>query len=331
MTLLRVHKASDGQAGRGAGSRAGLLVRAASVASVALFASVTSVALLVAPAAAEQTGVDSGGEDFKPMATATVGIEGRVLYRARGPRLMAREATRFAPVNVRIAAVTPDSADGTTVLYDLRFIGQREGRYDLRDALARVDGEALDDASFPPAPVAVTALLPPEHDGELIAMQDVSASPWGGYRAVMMGVVALWASVPIVWLVRRTIRRRGEARVEAAAPEPTLADLLAPLVERARAGTLDTAGRAALERLVHAHWREALGLGAVPTREALARIRADAHAGQLIEAVERWLHAPRPDAGSDGAREEAREAVRLLDAYRTPAMARGVEANGGRA
>jgi hypothetical protein len=271
------------------------------------------------------------------MATATVGIEGRVLYRARGPRLMAREATRFAPVNVRIAAVTPDSADGSTVLYDLRFIGQREGRYDLRDALARVDGEALDDASFPPAPVAVTALLPPEHDGELIAMQDVSGSPWGGYRTVMIGVVALWAFVPMVWLVRRTIRRRGEARIEAAAPEPTLADLLAPLVERARAGTLDTAGRAALERLVHAHWREALGLGAVPTREALARIRADAHAGQLIEAVERWLHAPRPDAGSDGARDEAREAVRLLDAYRTPVMPRGAEvahalgADGGRA
>lgn len=244
---------------------------------------------------------------FKPLASATIGIEGKVMYRVAdgGPRLIARPVDRFADVNVRIADVTDD---GKAKLYDLRFIAQREGRFDLRDALERIDGGSM--GELPAAPVAVSAILPPEHDGELIAMQDVNAKPKVGYRATMIAVGVVWAMVPLGYMAWRLAHRKRREIIVPPAPPPTLADQLAPMVEQARLGRLDVAGRATLERLVLAYWRKRLKLGAVTARAALDQIKADPRAGELLNAVERWLHAPEGRGGS------AEEAMRLLDAYR---------------
>lgn len=246
---------------------------------------------------------------FKPLASTTIGIEGKVLYRidATGPRLIARPVDRFANINVRIADVVED---GDAKLYDLRFIAQRAGRFDLREALERVDGGPI--AALPAAPVAVAALLDPEHDGELIAMQELDAKPRVGYRATLIALGSAWLLVPIAYLGWRIAHRKRRVIEAPPPPPPTLADQLAPMVEAARTGQLDVSGRAKLERLIIAYWRKRLNLGALGTRAALDAIKSDAKAGALLNAVERWLHAPHaPNDSHSGD-----EAMRLLDDYR---------------
>lgn len=253
---------------------------------------------------------ETSAAPYKPLASTTIGIEGKVMYRveAGGPRLIARPVDRFADVNLRIAEVIED---GNAKLYDLRFIAQHAGRFDLRDALERVDGGPM--SALPAAPVAVGAKLDPEHDGELIAMQDVSAKPRAGYRATMIAVGSVWLLVPIVYAGWRLAHRRRREVLAPPPPPPTLADQLAPMVELARTGKLDVEGRATLERLVIAYWRKRLHLQSLSTRAALDAVKADPKAGALLNAVERWLHAPH---ARDAADNSADEAMRLLNDYR---------------
>lgn len=276
---------------------------------------IAALSHLATPAAAvdQQTQpapAETSSAPFKPLASTTIGIEGKVLYRVEpgGPRLIARPLDRFADVNVRIA----DAAeDGPATLYDLRFIAQRAGRFDLRDALERVDGGPI--SLLPAAPVAVAAKLDPEHDGELIAMQDLTAAPRAGYRTTMIAVASAWLLVPITYFAWRITHRQRRVLMAPPPPPPTLADQLAPLVEAARTGRLDTSGRAALERLLLAYWRKRLNLDRLSSRAALDAIKADATAGSLLNALERWLHAPPlPPANNDS----AAQAMRLLDHYR---------------
>ena len=285
---------------------------------------------LAPEAALSQREVPSTKTSFKPLTTTTVGIEARVMYRAKGPALMAAEATRFAPVTVRIASQTEDN--GAT-LYDLRFIAQKEGRFDLRDGLTRIDGGSLYDEAllggaadgYPAALVAVTALLPEEHDGDMIAMQELAASPMVGYRVSMIALGAVWLLVPMVWMIRRVIVRRRVKLALPPPPPPTLADLLGPLVEDAQSGRLDVEGRATLERLVLGYWREKLDIERLSMRESLHRIKSDDAAGALLRAVERWLHAsPRGIDGSGvgSVVGSATEALLLLEPYRTVATPR---------
>lgn len=284
------------------------------------FVRIAPFALLVLPTHAllAQTSAPAPQEaaspaTFKPLASTTIGIEGKVMYRveAGGPRLIARPVDRFADINVRIAEIIPD---GPATLYDLRFIPQRAGRFDLRDALERIDGGPM--AELPAAPVAVGAKLDPEHDGELIAMQELAADPRAGYRTAMITLGVAWLLVPLAYAAWRIAHRKPREVVAPPPPPPTLADQLAPLVQGARAGTLDVDGRATLERLVLAYWRKRLNLESRSTRDALIAVKADPKAGQLLNAVERWLHARPLDPNSAEAAARADEAMRLLDAYR---------------
>jgi hypothetical protein len=282
-----------------------LFLLAPAAAALAI-AATGSLAQTDAPSPQDET----SAAPFKPLASTTIGIEGKVMYRveAGGPRLIARPVDRFADVNLRIADVTDD---GTAKLYDLRFIAQRAGRFDLREALERIDGGPM--SALPAAPVAVGARLDPEHDGELIAMQDVSAKPRTGYRATMIAVGSVWLLVPIAYAGWRLAHRKRREVLAPPPPPPTLADQLAPMVELARTGRLDVEGRATLERLVIAYWRKRLHLQSLSTRAALDAVKADPKAGMLLNAVERWLHAPpsREDANNSAA-----EAMRLLEDYR---------------
>jgi hypothetical protein len=214
----------------------------------------------------------------------TVGIESAVEVLLPGTMLQAKTPERNAPVNVRIASTRPH---GTLISYDLRYVGLVPGQYDLRPYLFRQDGSSADD--LPPIMVAVRGLLPPDHLGEL---PEPPTSPFaflGGYR-IAMGVLAVgWvlAAVPLIMM-----RRRRGAQLEPAAVEapPTLIDRLRPLVQKAGAGTLDTAEKAKLESLLLAHWRERLELEDLSAAEALAVLRQNPEAGALLRTLEDWLH-----------------------------------------
>lgn len=218
----------------------------------------------------------------------TIGIEGRTIFRhPAGEVVQSVPVDDKAPVVVRIAEAT---RDGDWMLYDLRFIAQYAGEFDLRQCLRRPDGAALTNAE--PLPVVVGKLLPDDHQGALFELGGVRVPRLGGYRLALLVIGIVWLAVPVWFIARRLLRKRPPAPPPPDAPV-TLADQLRPLVESALRGELSTGDRARLEMLLLGYWRERLGLGGVEHAAAVRTMRAHAEAGELLEQLERWLHRPR--------------------------------------
>ncbi|MBX3401790.1 MAG: hypothetical protein KF699_00100 [Phycisphaeraceae bacterium] len=219
----------------------------------------------------------------------TIGIEGRAVFRhPAGEKVQAVPVDDKAPVVVRIADQT---RDGEYVLYDLRFIAQYAGEFDLRDCLRRPDGTPLTNAE--PLPVSIGKLLPDDHQGALFEIGGGRLPRLGGYQVVLLVIGPLWLAVPLVVLARRMARPRP-APPPRVAPPRTLADQLRPLVESAMRGEMSVPDRARLEMLLQAYWRERLGLGAgLDQAGAMSALRAHPDAGELLAMLDRWLHRPR--------------------------------------
>jgi len=187
---------------------------------------------------------------------------------------------------VRIASSRPH---GTLTYYDLRYIGRVPGQYDLRAYLVAADGRPA--TGLPALPVTVKGILPVPHNGWLEEQALRAPSLFGGYRAVATVVAAFW--VVAFFLIIRVGRKRKALCIESPVVRPpTLAERLRPLVERAAAGQLSANEKAALERMLIAHWQRRLGLGAADGAELIAAIRRHPEAGALLGALEDWLHRP---------------------------------------
>jgi hypothetical protein len=179
--------------------------------------------------------------------------------------------------------------------------------YKLADYLVRLDGsrpDELDDLR-----IAVRALLPDDHDGKLNAYVPRRFPFIGGYRVALATLGVLWlGGIGACILFSR--KKRVVASPPVVALEPSFAERLRPLVEEAAAGRLTVEGQAHLERLLMGFWRERLSLSELRVAEALTKLKAHAEAGELLRAIERWLHRP-----GGVAREEM---LAVLEPYRQP-------------
>jgi len=218
----------------------------------------------------------------------TVGMEKQLTVTMEGEVVVAKPVDRHAALMVRVAGQRPH---GSETVYDFRYIGLVPGRYDLRDFLAREQGSALDDVD--PLWVEVEGLLPPDHNGWLVEEPDEPALLSVRYQWVMWAGGLLWLAIT-VGLLRR---RRTKVLSAPTTKEATWVDRLRPLVEKAAAGTMTTDEQAGLERQLIAFWQERCDLSEVPTKEAIGRLKEEPEAGQLLRALEAWLHFP-PGRGS---------------------------------
>ncbi len=241
----------------------------------------------------------------EPVARTSVGMRVRIEEQPiPGPRLQAKPVADpgRADAIVRVLNVFPH---GTGWRYNLEVTPLVEGTLDLASLLEPAEAGATWD---PPAlPIEVEALLA-EDVIEPNELEVPAPDGVGGYTTGMTVLGVLWAA-GLVALMTVGRKRDGEVEGEAPAAPLTLADRLAPLVERARSGELDTTQQAELERLLLAHWRDRRDLGAVPVADAVAALREDEEAGPLFLQLERWLH--RPDSGG-----EAVDLGALLAPYR---------------
>jgi hypothetical protein len=223
--------------------------------------------------------------------TATVGMRARLdEIVLEGSELTVGPTDHKAPVVVRVLAVR---AHGEHFRYDLEWQGLVPGKYDLVRYLARRDGTPV--AGLSPLQVTVTSVLP---KGVMDPSEPGPTAPprLRGYTTLQIVVGVVWAiGLLLILFVGRRWRR---ARVEAA-PAPTLADRLRPLVESVAAGGADDAAKAELERLLVAFWRAKLDLRASKAAAAIVVIRAHPEAGALLRQVEAWLHQPVPPATFD--------------------------------
>lgn len=216
-----------------------------------------------------------------------IGIEGSVSVNLPRDDYKARPLDDRTELILRIDKVTTLASNAYR--YDFFYMGLEPGAYLLADYLIRPDGTRPDELGD--LRLQVRAMLPEDHDGKLNAYVPRLFPFVGGYRAALVILAVLWVGgiAAYAYLGRR---KRVVAAPVVQIPEPTFAERLRPLVEQAAAGTLTVEQQANLERLLMGYWREKLSLSGLGVAESLLRLKAHAEAGELLRALERWLHRP---------------------------------------
>jgi len=207
-----------------------------------------------------------------------------------GSLLQVRPPDLETALIVRIDSASPH---GTAWRYDLEYYGLEPGSYDLVDFLRREDGSGV--VELAPFTVIIESHLPPGQ----IKPHPVSSGETpelGGYSTLCWALGFLWLLGTGIWLFNSR-RRAVLERERSDAPPPSLAELLAPLVERGIAGDLPVQEQAQLELMLIAIWRKRLDLEDTGAASALETLKAHPEAGPLLRELERWLHSP--EAASD--------------------------------
>ena len=244
-------------------------------------------------------------------ASRNIGIEGSVAVTLPRGDYQPRPLDDRTELLLRIEGVTKLAGDQHR--YEFFYMGLEPGTYKLADYLVRPDGSRPDELGG--LRIQVHALLPEDHDGKLNVYVPRRFPFVGGYRVALMALTVVWTGgvVTYAFLGRKRRPVMVSTPIE---PEPSFADRLRPLVEAAAAEKLSVEGQATLERLLMGYWRERLSLSELRMAEALLKLKAHTEAGELLRAVERWLHRP-----GGAAREEV---TTVLEPYRNmPAVLEG--------
>lgn len=222
-----------------------------------------------------------------------IGLESAWEVEIPGSLLDVGKYSARCPVELRIEQAIPTS-DGYR--YTFRFTILEPGRHDLAPLLERRDGTPGED--LPKLVVETGSLLPPD---QILGVKPVRIGEglrFGGYTRMMILLAIAWV-VGLALLIRVGRKRAPKVEQIPDAYVPTAADLLQPLVLRAAEGTLDKDGKARLERLFIAFWREKLRLGEAPMTRVMATLRKHKTAGELMENLSLWFHSPSQSPKTD--------------------------------
>ncbi len=212
-----------------------------------------------------------------------LGVEQAAIVTYSGPAVAVTPYKWGVAVNVRIAKVIEQT--GTRV-YDVRYIVNRAGTFDLKDYLTAADGSRLD--GLPSFKFTGDPKLSKNLDTRIQETEEVTVDVGGHYYATLAGLAVLW----IVWLLLIIFYGRPKPPQPAAAalPEPTLAEMLRAFLAQLEAGTLDAEAKAKMEMVLLRRWREELALGDVPMSAALDAISRSEKTGDPLRQVQQWLH-----------------------------------------
>jgi hypothetical protein len=246
-------------------------------------------------------------------ASRNIGIEGSVAITLPRADYRPRPLDDRTELILRIERVTTLASNAHS--YEFYYMGLEPGAYKLADFLIHPDGTRPDELGD--LRIQVRAMLPEDHDGKLNAYVPRLFPFVGGYRAALVILGVLWVG-GIAAFILLSRKKRAVAAPVMAPPAPSFAERLRPLVEEAAAGKLSVEGQANLERLIMGYWREKLNLSELRVSEALAKLKAHSEAGELLRALERWLHRP------GGVTRE--EVSTLLEPYRNLPVPQAVEA-----
>jgi hypothetical protein len=221
------------------------------------------------------------------VASRNIGIEGHISVALPKPDYQPRPLDDRTELILRIERVT--ALSNGQHRYEFFYMGLEPGAYTLADYLIRPDGSRPDELGD--LRIQVRAMLPDDHDGKLNAYVPRLFPFIGGYRVMLILLGVVWVAGIAAFALASRKKRVLELPAAVVAP-PSFAERLRPLVEEAAAGQLSVEGQAHLERLLMGYWREKLGLPEMGVAEALAKLKAHSEAGELLRALERWLHRP---------------------------------------
>jgi hypothetical protein len=192
----------------------------------------------------------------EPVSDATevpLGVEEAVIIRYGGPRLVARPYRRGASVTLRMA----DEADaGPTRVYDVRYIVNLPGDFELTDYLMSADGRSIDD--MPRFPVRGLSSLSKDLETRIQEIEDVGVHVGHWYHESLVGLGAFW----VLWLAGLVFIGRPKPAAKPPAPprRPSLDEQIAECIDALVRGRLGLDGKARLELLLLKRWRDELAL-----------------------------------------------------------------------
>lgn len=188
-------------------------------------------------------------------------------------------------VNVRIAKVT--ERPGARI-YDVRYIVNRAGTFDLKDYLTGENGGQLD--GLPSFKFNGDPKLSKHLDARIQETEEVAVDVGGRYYATLAVLGVLW----IVWLLLLIFygRAKPPPPAHAAPAEPTLAEMLRAFLAQLEAGTLDAAAKAKMEMLLLRRWREEVARADAPMSAAFDAISRSEKTAAPLRQLQQWLHNP---------------------------------------
>jgi hypothetical protein len=186
-------------------------------------------------------------------------------------------------VNVRIAAMR--EVEGVGRVYDLRYIVNRAGDFDIKDYLRYSDGKPAD--TLPSFKVRGLERLSKDIETRIAETEDTSVE----MRAWYYETLAILALVWIAWLLVLIFWRRPKPH-ETPVPTsaPTLADQIRAYLAQFESGKLDAREQARLEMLIFRQWRQERAWAGQPMATSVAAFGADPEVAEAYAALENWLH-----------------------------------------
>lgn len=220
-----------------------------------------------------------------------LGVEQAAIISYGGPALAVKPFKWGVAVNVRIAQAS--AQDGLTI-YDVRYLVNRAGTFDLRDYLLADNGTPLD--GLPSFKFTGDAKLSKLLDNRIKETEEVGVQVSGYYYAKLGVVGVLW----ILWLLGLIFLGRPRRPVAPVLkPLPTVAELLQAFLAKLAAGTLTAADKAQMEMLLLRRWRTERHLEQATMRDCWAALSADALTREPLRQLEAWLHQPTTTIGDD--------------------------------
>ncbi len=212
-----------------------------------------------------------------------LGVEQAAIVTYSGPPVTVTPYKWGVAVNVRIAKVSEQAG---ARIYDVRYIVNRAGTFDLKDYLAAEDGGQLD--GLPSFKFSGDPKLSKELDTRIQETEEIAVEVGGHYYATLAALGVFW----IIWLLMLIFVGRKKPALPAAPPppEPTLAEMLRAFLPQL--DTMDADAKAKLEMLLIRRWSESVsraGTSMLATFDAISRGETT---GAPMRQLQHWLHNP---------------------------------------
>lgn len=214
-----------------------------------------------------------------------LGVEQAAIVTYSGPEIAVAPYKWGVAVNVRIADVA--ERDGQRI-YDVRYIVNRAGTFDLKDYLVAANGGALE--GLPSFKFVGDPKLSKNLDKRIQETEVVKIDVGGRYYETLAVLGALW----IVWLLLLIFWKRPHAvvAVDNTPAAPTLAELLRGFLAQLEAGTLDAEAKAKMETTIFQCWRHELGLHDATMSQALEEMARHEKTREPLRKLQHWLYHP---------------------------------------
>jgi len=215
-----------------------------------------------------------------------LGVEQAAIVTYSGPPVAVTPYKWGVAVNVRIAKIVEQPG---ARIYDVRYIVNREGTFDLKDYLTAENGGHLD--GLPSFKFHGDPKLSKHLDARIQETETVTVDVGGHYYAMLAVLGVLW----IIWLLLLIFYGRARPpRPVVVPPGPTFAEMLRAFLAQLEAGTLDAEAKAKMEMFLLRRWREELAITDAPMNTALEAISRSDKTGNPLRQLQDWLHRPAP-------------------------------------